>query len=128
MAEDFYSAQVREHLAHPRNAGPMQDPDAVGVQANPICGDTLKLMLRIAGDRVTEVRWQTVGCEPAKAASSIASELATGLSLEEVEALTSESIGDAAGGFPSGKEHAASLASGALRRAIATYRAGRPRT
>jgi nitrogen fixation protein NifU and related proteins len=123
MPEEIYTPQVRDHLDHPRNAGPMEDPDAVGVQANPICGDTLKLMLRIEDGRVVEVHWQTVGCDPSKAASSIASEMATGRTLDEVEALSQDAVRDAAGGFPPGKEHAAALASGALHRAVAAYRA-----
>jgi nitrogen fixation NifU-like protein len=126
MAEEFYSAQVRQHLEHPRNAGPMENPDGVGVQANPICGDTMKLMLRIEGDRIVDARWQTVGCEPSRAASSIATDLAIGRTLAEVEALTSGDIEQAAGGFPPSKAHASTLAANALHRAVSAYRARHP--
>jgi nitrogen fixation NifU-like protein len=122
MAEESYSAQVQEHLDHPHNAGPMEDPDGVGVQANPICGDTMKLMLRIEADRVVDARWQTVGCEPSRASSSIATDLAIGRSLDEVDALTPDDIIQAAGGLPASKLHASTLAAGALHRAVAAYR------
>jgi nitrogen fixation protein NifU and related proteins len=122
MVDAGYSDTLRDHLDHPRNVGPMPDADAVGVQANPICGDTLKLMLRIENDRVVSASWQTVGCEPARAASSIATELAIGRSLDEVDGITAEHINAAAGGIPASKMHAASLAAGALHRAIAAYR------
>jgi nitrogen fixation protein NifU and related proteins len=122
MADAGYSAELRDHLAHPRNAGPMPDADAVGVQANPICGDTLKLMLRVENDRVVNASWQTVGCDPARAASSIATELAVGRTLDEIDAITPEEINAAAGGIPASKMHAASLAAGALHRAVAAYR------
>jgi nitrogen fixation NifU-like protein len=123
MAEAGYSEELREHLDHPRNAGPMPDADAVGVQGNPICGDTMKLMLRIRDNRVTEARWQTVGCEPTLAASSIATEMAVGRSLDEVDGITAEDINAALGGIPASKLHAAALAAGALHRAVAGYRA-----
>jgi nitrogen fixation NifU-like protein len=123
MAEEFYSEQLRQHLDQPHNAGSMEHPDGVGVQANPICGDTMKLMLRIEGDHILDARWQTVGCEPARAASSIATEMAIGRTLAEVEALTAEEIERAAGGFPPSKAHAGTLAANALHRAVAAYRA-----
>lgn len=123
MAEEFYSEQVRQHLAQPHNSGPMERPDGVGVQGNPICGDTMKLMLRIEGDRVVDARWQTVGCDPSRAASSIATDLAIGRTLAEVEALSAEDVERTAGGFPPSKAHAGTLAANALHRAVAAYRA-----
>lgn len=126
MAEEAYSQQVLEHLQHPRNAGPMDHPDGVGVQGNPICGDTMKLMLRIENDRVVDARWQTVGCEPARATSSIATDLVIGRTLAEVEALSQDDILSATGGLPASKLHASTLAAGALHRAVAAYRAKQP--
>ncbi len=123
MAEDAYSATVLDHFSNPRNAGVMEAPDAVGVQTNPVCGDTMKLMLRITDDRVTAARWQTVGCPAAIATSSIATELIVDRSLGEVESLTKEAIVEAAGGLPPSKLHCSVLAQDALRRAIKAYRA-----
>ena len=104
----------------------MEHPDAVGVQGNPICGDTMKLMLRITDGRVTEAQWQTVGCEPARATSSIATELVAGRAIEEVEALTADDIVRAVGGLPVSKLHCSAMAAGALRQALAGYRAHHP--
>ncbi len=126
VAEEFYSHQLRQHLEHPQHAGPMEHPDGVGVQANPICGDTMKLMLRIEGDRVVDASWQTVGCEPSRAASSIATELVIGRTLAEVEGLSAEDVERAAGGFPPSKAHAGTLAANALHRAVAAYRTAHP--
>jgi len=123
MAEDPYSPTVLDHFTNPRNAGVMTDPDAVGVQTNPVCGDTMKLMLRIEHDTVTEARWQTVGCPAAIATSSIATELIVGTRLTEIVGLTKETIVAAAGGPPASKLHCSVLAQDALRRAIETYRA-----
>ena len=120
--EQGYSQQLQDHLDHPRNAGAMDNPDAVGVQANPICGDTLKLMLKVSDGRVVDARWQTVGCDPSRAASSAATELAIGRTLDEVESLAPDEIVRVLGGIPSSKAHASVLAAGALQRAVAAYR------
>ena len=122
MAEEAYSSIVLEHFANPRNAGLMENADAVGVQSNPVCGDTMKLMLRIRDGVIEETRWQTVGCPAAIATSSIASEMITGKSLAEAEGLTRESIAAAAGGLPASKLHCSVLAQDAVRRAIRAYR------
>ena len=123
MAEEAYSATVLDHFNNPRNAGPMENPDAVGVQSNPVCGDTMRLMLRIRDGVVTEVRWQTAGCPAAIATSSIASEMIAGRTLDELGSLTREQIAAAAGGLPPSKMHCSVLAQDAVKRAIASYRA-----
>src|SRR5579884_3108446 len=103
MAEEAYTPTVPEHFTNPRNAGVLESPTAVGVQSNPVCGDTMKLMLRIEDDVVTDARWQTVGCPAAIATSSIATEMITGKDLTSVESLTREQIAEAAGGLPPSK-------------------------
>src|SRR5438270_9493957 len=103
MAEEAYSAIVLDHFSNPRNAGVMEAPDAVGVQSNPVCGDTMKLMLRIADGVITEARWQTVGCPAAIATSSIATEIIAGKRVDEVEDLSRDQIVEAAGGLPASK-------------------------
>jgi NifU-like protein involved in Fe-S cluster formation len=123
MADETYSAQVLDHLEHPRNAGSMEAPDAVGVQSNPICGDTMKLMLHIEDGRITEARWQTVGCQPALATSSAATELVTGRTIDEIASITAEDILASLGGLPAGKTHASAMAADALRKAVAGYKA-----
>lgn len=123
MAGEAYSATVLDHFANPRNAGTLEKPDAVGVQSNPVCGDTMRLMLRISDGVIDEVRWQTSGCPAAIATSSIASEMVRGKTLAEVEELTREQIAAAAGGLPASKLHCSVLAQDALRRAIRGYRA-----
>lgn len=122
MAEQ-YSPIVLEHFANPRNAGVMEDPDGVGVRTNPVCGDTMRLMIRVQEDRIAEARWQTVGCPAAIATSSIATELVLGRPLDEVATLTKEQIAAAAGGLPKSKLHCSVLAADALRAAIADHRA-----
>lgn len=111
-----------EHFEHPRNAGELEQPDGEATTANPVCGDRMRVMIRVADGRVAEVRWQTRGCPPAIATSSFASEMVRGWTLEDVEALTRDRIAEAIGGLPPDKVHCSVLAADALRAAIANYR------
>ena len=118
-----YSTLVLEHFEHPRNAGDMPSPDGEATVSNPVCGDRMRVMIRVQAERIAEVRWLTRGCPPAIATSSFASELVAGWTLEEVEGLTREVIADGIGGLPKDKVHCSVLAADALRGAIQDYRA-----
>lgn len=111
-----------EHFEHPRNSGILEEPDGEATTANPVCGDRMRVMIRVSDGRVSEVKWQTRGCPPAIATSSFASEMVTGWPLEQVEALTRDQIAEAIGGLPKDKVHCSVLAADALRAAISDYR------
>ena len=117
-----YSETVLDHFQNPRNAGEMPDPDGDATTANPVCGDRMRVMIRVADDRIAEVRWLTRGCPPAIATSSFASEMVKGWTLDEVTALTRERIAEEIGGLPKDKVHCSVLAADALKAAIADYR------
>lgn len=121
-----YSAAVVEHFERPRNAGELESPDGEATVSNPVCGDRMRVMLRIADGRIAEMRWLTRGCPPAIATSSWTSELVTGWTLAEAEGLTREAIAEGVGGLPKDKLHCSVLAADALRRAIADYRRRAP--
>ncbi len=120
-----YSELVLDHFQNPRNAGEMPDPDGDATTANPVCGDRMRVMIRVADDRIAEVRWLTRGCPPAIATSSFASEMVHGWTLDEVTALTREGIANAIGGLPKDKVHCSVLAADALKAAVADYRSRR---
>ncbi len=117
-----YSDLVRDHFENPRNAGEIVDADAMGYETNPVCGDTMRLTLRINGGRIMEARFQTSGCPAAIAASSVCTEMIRGLSLADAEALTKEDYAAALGGLPPSKMHCSVLAADAVRAAAADYR------
>ncbi len=117
-----YSDIVIDHFERPRNSGTLEDANAVGYMTNPVCGDTLLLMLRVDGGRIAGVRWQSDGCAASIAASSLISELAAGASLAEAGAITREALVEALGGLPASKLHASVLAADALHHALAEYR------
>jgi nitrogen fixation NifU-like protein len=122
MTGEAYNDIVMEHFRSPRNAGPLPDANAVGFEQNPVCGDRMRLMLRIEDGSIAEARWQTEGCTAAIATSSIATEMIKGRPLNEVEGLTREDINREAGGLPASKLHCSVLAAGALRKALSDYR------
>lgn len=117
-----YSPLLMEHFERPRNAGEMAAPDGDASTANPVCGDRMRVMIRVRDGRIAEVRWQTRGCPPAIATSSFASELVTGWPLGDVEGLTREALAEGIGGLPKDKIHCSVLAADALRAAVADYR------
>ncbi len=122
MAESGYSELVLDHFRNPRNVGTIAEADGVGEHFNPVCGDTTVLSLRIRDGAIVEARFQTKGCPTAIAASSIATELLTGMSLAQAATLTREAVADAAGGLPPSKTHCSVLVIDALRAALDDYR------
>ena len=122
MGEEGYSDTVLDHFRRPRNHGALDDANGVGYMTNPVCGDTLLLMLRIEDGRIRDVRWQSDGCAASIAAGSLLSELIRGTSLDEASAITREQIVEALGGLPASKLHASVLAADALHHALADYR------
>jgi len=118
-----YSSTFNDHLENPRNAGEVVDANAVAEETNPVCGDRLRLSLRIVKGRIEEVGFLAYGCAPTLACGSALSELLEGKAVEEALQLTRKVVVEAVGGLPSRKQHAAALAIEALRSALS--RSGR---
>jgi NifU-like protein involved in Fe-S cluster formation len=91
----------------------------MGEETNPVCGDRLRLSLRLANDRVEEARFLAYGCPPTLVCGSVVAELIVGKSIDEARALTRNDLLNAIGGLPSRKQHAAALAIETLRSALA---------
>jgi nitrogen fixation protein NifU and related proteins len=120
----MYSETLLDHFRAPRNVGMMRSADAIGESEDPTCGDLARFYLRIEGDRVREARFQTYGCGPSIAASSLATELVRDRPVDALGDLTSEVVESALGGLPDDRRHAATLVVDALRGALRSYRAG----
>lgn len=113
-----YSETFKDHLANPRNAGEVEDADAAAEESNPVCGDRLKLSLRVRNGRIEAARFLAYGCPPTLACGSALAEMLEGLTLEEAARLTRQDIVRAVGGLPARKTHAAALATETLRAAL----------
>ena len=113
-----YSEAFRDHLAHPRNAGELEDADSVTELTNPVCGDRLRLSLSLRGGRVQAARFLAYGCPPTLACGSVLTELLAGKTTAEAARLTRQDIVRALGGLPARKGHAAALAVETLQAAL----------
>jgi NifU-like protein involved in Fe-S cluster formation len=115
-----YSEAFKDHIANPRNAGELPDANASGEETNPVCGDRMRLSLRVSDGRIEAARFLAYGCPPTLVCGSVLTELITGKTIEEAARLTRKDLLDALGGLPSRKQHAAALAIETLRAAIAS--------
>lgn len=115
----MYSETLLDHFQSPRNVGEIEDADARAEAENPVCGDRLRVWLRIQDGVVVEMRWKAEGCAPAIAAASMASEMVAGMPVADARSLGRENIARALGGLPPRKAHAAVLAASAIERALA---------
>lgn len=113
-----YSTAFKDHIAHPRNAGELADANAVAEGTNPVCGDRLRLSLRVVEGRIEAVRFLAYGCPPTLACGSLSTELIQGKTVAEAMMLTRRDVLKAIGGLPSRKQHAAALAIETLRSAL----------
>ncbi|MGQ0644401.1 MAG: iron-sulfur cluster assembly scaffold protein [Elusimicrobiota bacterium] len=117
----MYSPKVMDHFQNPRNTGDLPDADAVGKAGSPVCGDILRLYLKIADGKVAKASFKTFGCGAAIATSSILTELVQGKTLAELAAVTNEQVAEALGGLPPIKMHCSVLAAQALTSALEDY-------
>ena len=118
----MYSDLVMEHFRNPRNVGEIPDADGVGMVGNPVCGDVMKMMIKVQDDRIADIKFQTFGCGAAIATSSIATEIVKGKTLEEALSLSNKAVAEALGGLPPAKMHCSNLAADAIHKAIEDYR------
>jgi len=117
-----YSRKVMEHFMNPHNMGDMPDADGVGTVGNPVCGDVMKIFLKIENNRVVDARFKTFGCGAAIATSSMVTDLVKGKTIEEALAMTNKTVAEALDGLPPIKMHCSVLAEEGIQAAIEDYR------
>ncbi len=117
----MYTEKVMDHFSIPRNMGDMQNPDGVGEVGNPVCGDAMTVYIKVEDGKLADVKFKTFGCVAAIAVSSMVSELARGLSLEEAKKISKQAIAESLDGLPKEKMHCSNLGAEALGKAIEDY-------
>ena len=117
----LYSDKVMDHFRNPRNVGIIEDADGVGEAGNPVCGDIMKIYMKIADDTVADVKFETFGCGSAIASSSMATELIKGKPVSEALNLTNKAVAEALDGLPAYKMHCSVLAEEAIKAAVRDY-------
>ncbi len=118
----MYSEKVMDHFTNPRNVGVMEDADGIGEEGNPVCGDAMKLFIKVKDNVMTEIKFQTFGCASAIAVSSMVTEIAQGMTLDEAMKVSKQSLADALDGLPPQKMHCSNLGADALHKAIEDYK------
>jgi nitrogen fixation NifU-like protein len=115
----MFNDTVLEHFRNPHNAGDLPDATATVEVSNPVCGDVLRLSVRLEADRITAARFKTQGCVAAIASSSLLTDLLTGKTSAEARGVTPEEISEALGGLPPATFHAAQLCVDAVSQLLA---------
>lgn len=131
----MYTKEVLDHFENPRNVGEIKDADGVGEVGNLKCGDVMRVFIKIktrkvkgksgkekVEDYISDIKFKTLGCAAAIAASSMMTELAKGKSLESAEKITRDDINDSLGKLPAQKYHCSILSADAIKKAIEDYK------
>jgi nitrogen fixation NifU-like protein len=116
-----YSDKVMEHFLHPKNVGEIPDASGVGTVGNSVCGDVMKMFIKVENDIIVDAKFKTFGCGAAIATSSMVTEMVKGKSIDEALKISNRAVAEALGGLPAVKLHCSVLAEQALRSALADY-------
>lgn len=110
----MFSEKVLEHFRSPHNAGDLADATNVAQVTNPVCGDVLRLAVRVEAGVIVAARFKAQGCVPAIAAASVTSDIVVGKTLTDLQNITPAQIIEALNGLPEASFHAAQLCCDAL--------------
>jgi len=121
----MYTEKVMEHFLNPKNVGVIEDADGVGEAGNIVCGDLMRIYIKVevvdGKEIIKDIKFRTLGCAAAIAASSMITEMAKGKSIEDALKITNQDVANELGGLPKIKMHCSVLAADALKEAIYDY-------
>ena len=119
----MYSEKVMDHIANPRNTGVIENASGEGTVGNPTCGDLMTIYIDVDENEVIQdIKFETFGCGAAIATSSMITEIAMGMTVDEALEITRNDVADALDGLPPIKMHCSNLAADALTEAIKDYK------
>lgn len=118
---NMYNDKVMDHFMNPHNVGDLENPDGEGTYGSPVCGDMMKISIKVEDDKIVDAKFKTFGCGSAIASSSVATDMIIGMTIDEALALTNKQIINELGGLPAVKVHCSVLADHAIKSAIYDY-------
>jgi len=126
----MYSNIVLEHFKNPHNQGKIVDADGVGQVGNPVCGDVMRIYLKIKSDgtqnidnhKIENIKFETLGCAAAIASTSMLTDLVKGKTIAQALKITKQQVADELGGLPKVKVHCSVLAVDGLKAAVLAYK------
>jgi len=128
----IYTQKVINHFKKPHNQGIIKNADAVGEAGNPVCGDVMKIYLKIKHEKtrsktkgneiISDVKFETLGCAAAIAVSSALTDMVKGKTIDQALKITKNQIVKDLGGLPAPKIHCSMLGVEALHEAIRSYK------
>lgn len=95
--DDFYKEYILDHYRNPRNFGHLDAPDAVAEDLNPLCGDQIRIELKVKDGAIEDVRFFGKGCAISQAATSMLTESVRGQRLEDVARMPAEKVIESVG-------------------------------
>ena len=113
-----YSEKLLDYFQNPRCVGEIPDAHAVAEVSNPVCGDVIKLWVKVGNGRIEDAKFKAQGCSAAIATSSFATEMLIGMDIADARRITREQIVEALGGLPPSKVHCSVLASDAIKKVL----------
>ena len=121
----IYNKKVMDEFMNPKNVGEIKDADGVGQVGNPVCGDIMRVSIKVDiknGKKIiSDVKFKTMGCAAAIATSSMITQIAKGKTLDEAMKINKNNVAKDLGGLPPIKMHCSNLAADALHLAIQDY-------
>jgi nitrogen fixation NifU-like protein len=115
-----YEEVILDHWRNPRNRGRISNPDLAAVEANPLCGDVVRLEVKLKDGVVEEAKFDGHGCAISQAAASLLTELIVGKSVAELKHLSDEALLAELGGVIKTRLNCALLPLRALRKGLST--------
>lgn len=116
-----YNQTVLEHFQNPRNVGQIDNADGFGEHLSDICGDHMCIYITVSEERISDIKFLSLGCAASIASGSVLTEMVKGKTLPDALKITKDEIVNALGGLPEQKIHCSVLATDALLKAIEDY-------